>query len=265
MSPQPIDSVPASELTSLFVLSLPRSLSSHVYQVAVRLLGLRSPAWTTSGEILNVDRMAAFTGHCDGAGAKFTHPLRNPLLCVQLCEFLDHVTQSTGYAYKDVVQPLVVTHWPGLQDFEVLRIDRPLTDIAYAMLHKGWHYPTAASLNLLTVDTQVSQSSLLRHLRRSRRPSLEDLVADLVEGLVRARRSLDRVRATTIEFDDLITNPNTLVNALEALYPGVQLDPAPFALRNTAKGLAVLRRRETPAYREIEQVVRECEEKIPIG
>lgn len=264
MTPSPDDFAHSSELTSLFVVGLPRSLSSHVYQSAARLLGLRSPIWTTSGEILNIDRMAAFTGTHDG-GEKFTHPLRNPLLSAQLCEFLDHVAQPTGYAYKDVIQPLVVARWPRLQTLKVLRINRPLSDVAYAMLHKGWHYPTAASLNLLSTDQRSGQSSLFRYLRRSRQPTLEVLVSDVVEGLVRARRSLDEIPAATVKFDDLITNPRALVDALESLYPGVRVGPPPPSLRNTPKGLAVLHRRETPAYREIEEVVRECEEKIPIA
>lgn len=263
MTPSPDDLAPASDLTSLFVVSLPRSLSSRVYQDAVRLLGLRSPLWTTSGEILNIDRMAAFTGIGDGGGEKFTHPLRNPLLAAQLCEFLDHVAQPKGYAYKDVIQPLVVARWPRLQTLKVLRINRPVPDVAYAMLHKGWHYPTAASLNLLSADQRDGRPALLRRLRRSRQPSLEVLVADVVEGLVRARRSLNEIPAATVEFDDLITNPRALVDALESLYPGVRVGPPPPPLRDTPKGLAVLHRRETPAYREIEEVVRECERKIP--
>ena len=47
----------AEELGSLFVVSLPRSLSSFLYVAAARAIGLAEPAWTSDGEILNRDRV----------------------------------------------------------------------------------------------------------------------------------------------------------------------------------------------------------------
>ena len=47
----------AEELSSLFVVSLPRSLSSLLYVAAARAIGLSQPAWTSDGETLNRDRV----------------------------------------------------------------------------------------------------------------------------------------------------------------------------------------------------------------
>ena len=46
-----------AELGSLFVVSLPRSLSSLLYVAAAHALGLAEPTWTSDGEILNRDRV----------------------------------------------------------------------------------------------------------------------------------------------------------------------------------------------------------------
>ena len=47
---------------SLFVLSLPRSLSTLLYHAAREAMTLCEPAWTSDGEILNADRYALYQG-----------------------------------------------------------------------------------------------------------------------------------------------------------------------------------------------------------
>ena len=42
---------------SLFIVSLPRSLSSQTYELCTKAIGLKEPRWTTHGEILNADRV----------------------------------------------------------------------------------------------------------------------------------------------------------------------------------------------------------------
>src|SRR5580704_16991905 len=104
---------------SLFIISLPRSLSSLVHHQSAAALGLRSPTWTSAGVILNGERLAV-SGAADGP--RFTLP-ENQFLCEQLWEFLDAVAQPAGYCYKDVVQPFIVSHWLQKQELCVLRIE----------------------------------------------------------------------------------------------------------------------------------------------
>ena len=59
-------------MRSLFVVSLPRSLSSLLYVAASRALGLAEPGWTTDGEILNRDRVPRRLQHLAPADERFT-------------------------------------------------------------------------------------------------------------------------------------------------------------------------------------------------
>jgi hypothetical protein len=117
-------------MKSLFVLALPRSLSTLIYHTARQALGLQEPSWTMDGEILNIDRMAHYRGLRFDEGVKFTTPEADPDLFRKLTDFLSQVTVSKGFAYKDVVHPFVVSAWPGLRNFCVLRIQPTLADVA---------------------------------------------------------------------------------------------------------------------------------------
>ena len=49
-------------MKTLFIISLPRSLSSLVFEVARLSLDLIEPSWTSHGEIMNNDRYIHYTG-----------------------------------------------------------------------------------------------------------------------------------------------------------------------------------------------------------
>lgn len=256
-------------LASLFVLGLPRSLSTHVYHVARRSLGLAAPSWVMDGEILNVDRMASYLGPRVDECAKFTTEDAEPALFRQVTEFLDQVAHRDGFIYKDVIQPFVVAAWVGLSDFRVLRLKRPLTDIAYSMLHRGWYYPAAAALSdpirVSASYRQRQQSSAVRWPFRKDREQvrLERLVVSLVDGLVRADRCLDQIDATVVHYDDIVTRgPTVIHHALQELYPEIDVASCDRTDRAFAETSTVfLRRRDSPAYRELAEFVQDYERK----
>jgi len=221
-------------LKSLFVVSLPRSLSSLVYRVAARALGLAEPIWTMDGEILNVDRLAHYRGPRFDEGAKFTTRERDPVLFQKLTDFLGEVVVPRGYAYKDVVHPFVVAEWAGLQRFGVLAIQRDVCDVAYAMLERRWFYPKEAA-------------------RRGTDPELA-----VIEGLLRAEAALATAPGAVIRYDDLIADEQALRGVLRSLYPTAELAPIRyidehFALQRDLQ----LRRRRSARYHEIQRKIEE--------
>jgi hypothetical protein len=185
---------------SLFVIALPRSLSTLVYEQCCAALGLRSPGWTSAGEILNGDRVAISAERPSSENPKLTPP-ESRYASERLGEFLDDVVAPTGRAYKDVVQPFVVTRWLAGRDLAVLRVRRSLVDVAWSMQRAGWWYPER-------VATEG-----------------EDRLDRLLSGLLRASRALDAVPAETVELEDLLRSEEPLRAALRHLYPGRDVPP----------------------------------------
>jgi hypothetical protein len=169
------------------------------------MLGLREPSWTGAGEVLNVDQYAAYRGSRHDECAKFTRRDRDPALFGQLTEFLETAVRPRGFAYKDVIQPFVVTEWSGLRQLRVLHVHRDPAEVACAMLRQGWFYPASAG------DSKTRN-------RSSRLVMLEAFVA----GLLAAERALAQAPATRIEFDDTISDPRALAAALRELYPDIE-------------------------------------------
>ena len=136
---------PTEELCSLFVVALPRSLSSVLYVAAARAVGLTQPGWTSDGEILNRDRVSRRLQSLAPTGERFTLPGSVPGVFASMSSYLDQVALRQGCAYKDVVQPFVVGGWDGLCDFKVLKVRRNVAEVAYAMLKRQWLYPAQAA------------------------------------------------------------------------------------------------------------------------
>ena len=112
----------APDLHSLFVVSLPRSLSSLLYDAAAISLGLAQPGWTTDGEILNRDRVPKRLQDLAPADERFTLLSSAPDAFSDMTQFLDRTALRQGFAYKDVVQPFVIGGWEGLGEFKVLKV-----------------------------------------------------------------------------------------------------------------------------------------------
>jgi len=214
---------------SLFVVSLPRSLSSRIHRAAREALGLQDPAWTSSGEILNGDRFVLHGGSPHDSCRKYVREEDDRRAFAALGQFLSHVVQPRGFAYKDVAQPFVAARWLIQSDLPILRIRRPLADIAWSMLAQGWLYPA-----------------------RGRKGNVA-----LIQGLAEAERALAALPGEVVDYDDLIASETALETVLVNLYSDRKIGPVRYLDDGFAKRRdAVLRRREEPRYRELEEEVR---------
>lgn len=220
-------------MRSLFIVSLPRSLSSLLYQTLRPALGLAEPVWTSDGEVLNLHRFAHLPDEVEVEGLRFTERSRNPERFDRLLAFLDQATVGEGFLYKDVVQPFVVARWLPASGMAALRIERPLADVAFAMSDRGWFYPRAAA-------------------DRDGGPERE-----LVAGLARAQRALAALPCPVVRFDELIHSEEPLAAALRVLYGDGA--PAPRYLGGGFHAVReeVLRRRETERWRRLAEMAGE--------
>lgn len=188
---------------SLFIIGLPRSLTSLVYGVASSALSLEEPQWTSVGEILNGDRLVTSGNDCQSA-PKFTRP-DSHFTFSQLCSFFNNVVQDYGYAYKDVVQPWVSAHCLAKRSLAVLRVVRPVHEVASRMHDLGWHYP------LNKTEQQLTDSAKQTLALESR---LEEALAQSVH-----------LHSVSVNYHDLIYDETVLSHALQTLYPEHDIPP----------------------------------------
>ena len=182
-----------SELDSLFVVALPRSLSSIIYQAARRCLALQEPRWTSDGEFLNADRFVLIPASPD-VGQKYITRGSDGALFPRISEFADQIVVPRGFAYKDVVQPFLIQQWLKSNPFPVLKVKRNVADVALSMLAHHWHYPARLF------------------------PRAETIEMGVVQGLLRAQDALDSIVGIEVDFDALIADEEYLYCALASLY-----------------------------------------------
>jgi hypothetical protein len=228
------------ELCSLFVVSLPRSLSSLLYSTAAHAIGLAEPRWTSDGEILNRDRVPRRLQCLAPADERFTLLGSAPAVFVDMTNYLDRTALRQGFAYKDVVQPFVVGGWDGLGDFKVLKVHRDVAEVAYTMLKREWLYPARAA------------SAFDAH------PWM------LVEGLLRAEAVLEALPGETVEYAEAVLGHEPLENALQRLYPDVSLAPVRYIDRGFARTRRSLEaeRRSSLVLRRLEWIVAEVRDRL---
>jgi hypothetical protein len=224
----------AQQLNSLFVVSLPRSMSSLTYHIARIALGLNIPSWTSDGEILNVDRYAFFSGPTHDMGVKFTVEENDPALFQKMRDFLSQAAAARGFAYKDVIQPFVVSEWLRSTEFRVLSIKRNLTDVIYSMLAQKWFYPKSAARG------EGDEMDLL------------------IEGIIRADRALDATAAERVDYDDLVADESALRNALAKLYPEAAMRGFQFNSSFHKTRDSVLQRRTTDQYKMLNEKIQKA-------
>ena len=222
-------------MRSLFIVSLPRSLSTVIHYQCSLALRLRAPAWVDGGEVLNPDRNFIFPASSANEADKFTRP-EEIVRFAQLTEFLDDVINPHGCVYKDVVQPFVVSQWLRRRDLAVLHIRRPVAEVAWAMLKRGWMYPGNAE----------SPDRSERHR--------------LITGLAKAARVLEKINAEHLDFDQLISSEAGLKAALQRLYPELQIPSINYIDRNFRERSATLKskRCEDLEWQAFQQEVTEC-------
>lgn len=220
-------------MRSLFIVSLPRSLSSLLYGSIRSALGLAEPVWTSDGEVLNLHRFAHVPEGVEIEGLRFTRPSPDPSSFERLVAFLDQAVVRDGYLYKDVVQPFVAARWLSASGLPALRIERPVADVAYAMADRGWFYPRTAA------------------------DSGDGPEEELVAGLARAARALAQVPGPVVRYDDLIHDEEPLAAALRSIYGAV---PVPRYLDDGFQEVRdeVLRRRATERWARLAQAAREA-------
>jgi len=228
------------ELRSLFVVSLPRSLSSLLYVAAARAIGLDQPTGTSDGEILNRDRMPRPQQHLAPASERFTLLGPAPDAFAGLTGYLDRSAVRQGFAYKDVVQPFVIGGWEGLGDFRVLKVRRDLAEVAYTMLKREWLYPAHAAS---VFDAHPWA---------------------LVEGLVRAEAVLDALPGETVEYAHAVLGHQPLEAALRRLYPDAPFTPVGYIDRRFARtrGRLEAERRNSLVFRRLEWIVSAVRERL---
>jgi hypothetical protein len=227
---------------SLFIVALPRSLTSLVYHAARGAVALRQPEWTTDGEILNVRRFALLAEEGTVEGVRYVERERDGERFDRLLAFLGQVACAEGFAYKDVIQPYVVAEWLAARPVRVLYIERPVPDVAYAMLERGWHYPARPD------GPEPGQPY------PGSDPDSEaeaDLERRLVAGLLRARGALAAVADQWVHYDELIHDETPLWDALRSLY-GAEVR-RPHYLDEDFSGVRekILGRRATERYRRL--------------
>ena len=230
----------ADELGSLFVVSLPRSLSSLLYVAAARALGLAEPAWTSDGEILNRERVPRRMHSLTPAGERFTLLGSAPDAFASMTSYLDHAALRQGFAYKDVVQPFVIGGWEGLGDFKVLKVRRNVAEVAYTMLKRKWLYPARAA------------------------SVFEAHPWALVEGLVRAEAVLDALPGETIDYAEAVLDHDPLERALRRLYPDARVAPLGYIDHGFARTRRRLEaeRRDSLVFRRLEWIVSAVRERL---
>lgn len=230
----------SEDVRSLFVVSLPRSLSSLLYVAAAQAVGLVEPTWTSDGEILNRDRVPRWHQSHAPADERFTLLGSAPDSFASMTTFLDSTAVRHGHAYKDVVQPFVIGGWEGLSEFRVLKVRRNVAEVAYAMLKRQWWYPSRAA------------------------SVFEVRPWSLVEGLVRAEAVLEALPGETVEYVDAIIDPDPLHAALRRLYPEASLPEPHYIDRRFIRHRRKLEadRRDSLLYRRIEWIVSAVKERL---
>jgi len=234
------ESTHAEELRSLFVVSLPRSLSSLLYVAAARAIGLAEPAWTSDGEILNRERVPRRLQCLAPADERFTLLGSAPVAFAGMTTYLDSTALRQGFAYKDVVQPFVIGGWEGLGDFEVLKVRRNVAEVAYTMLKRKWLYPARAAS---VFDAHPWA---------------------LVEGLVRAEAVLDALPGETVEYADAVLDHDPLEAALRRMYPDAPVAPLRYidhGFTRTRRRLEA-ERRDSLVFRRLEWIVSAVRERL---
>jgi hypothetical protein len=228
------------DVRSLFVVSLPRSLSSLLYVAAAQAVGLAEPAWTSDGEILNRDRIPRRLQSRAPADERFTLLGSSPDSFTRMTSYLDTTAVRQGHAYKDVVQPFVIGGWDGLSDFKVLKVRRNVAEVAYAMLKRQWWYPARAA------------------------SVFEVRPWSLIEGLVRAEAVLEALPGESVEYADAIIDPDPLHAALRRLYPVASFHEPHYIDRRFIRTRRRLEaeRRDSLLYRRIEWIVTAVRERL---
>lgn len=228
---------------SLFVLALPRSLSSLIFHAARIALGHTAPTWTTDGELLNLDRFGVGVPSHRVAD-KYRQLHTSPRAFDALQDFLDRHVAGTGHVYKDVVQPFACAAWLGAGRLPVLKLRRDPAEVALSMRDRDWRYPAGvASLAISRDDPDTA----------------------LVEGLLRAWRAIDAVPGATLDYDAACDDESAFLDALARAHPQARIARIGYIDDEFRKARQAQRaRRDTAAYRRMADRVARVREALDV-
>jgi len=220
-------------MRSLFILSLPRSLSSQTYEWVRRSTRLKTPRWCTDGEFLNVDRYVHLAEGSDDSGLKLMRPDVHAIKFREMYTFAEEIVREEGYVYKDVVQPYLMRSFLQKNDFPVLKIKRSLADVAWSMQRKNWYYPSQLSENTSGLEA-------------------------LIRGLATMRDCLQSIPGETITFEEILRDERRLYHKLSQLYPYENLKWVRYMdAEFKAQRKVILERRAQTSYGEIMGMIRD--------
>jgi len=216
------------KIPSLFILSLPRSLSSDLYHLSSQALGLAKPTWTTDGEILNKDRVHPGMPYTPSTFLKYTTKNQNAESFSTMQSYLNHLVQPVGHIYKDVVQSFVMEEWLSVHpELKVLIIERNVIDVAHAMLMREWYWPGDIIEN-----------------------SSPNIFSKIVFGLKTAEATLKKVNGLSIKYEEFIENETILQKALQSLYPEIEVPLIPYLTEEFVAYRAVVKKRASTKLHE---------------
>ena len=145
--------------------------------------------------------------------------------------------RADGFAYKDVVQPFIVSRW--LREHpttRVLKIVPNLAHVAFAMLARRWLFPTTVAIDGTCLEERM------------------------MSGLLQASAALEAVPGEQVAYDDLLDGFGSLREALSRLYPGKAVDALPVDADFETGRAAVLNRRASPLFQSLQTTERRMRE-----
>ena len=133
-------------MNSLFIVGLPRSLTSVTYHLARKALGLQQPGWVTDGELLNTHRYLFAPA---SETSRFITAKEFSTQFNAASSYLTASVQLQNYIYKDATQPFVISDYLTKTEITIIHIKRSVVDVALRMFRQGWLAPDQSLLTTL--------------------------------------------------------------------------------------------------------------------
>jgi len=227
-------------MKSLLIVGLPRSLTSKSYKIACESLeNVLTPCGANAGEILNYQPKSPSGMTLETTGPFYS---QDPKLIDSQIEYI--MEFRNNYIVKDVVQPFVIK---ALRErhpeaFNILRIDRMIQDVTYAMTMREWWYPLRA------VD-----EDLIKEAEKSN--GIDDkLLTAFINSLREAATCYDRLPKVT--FHSITKNEDAIPKTLREMgYQSKQVNYVTKRFKATRTNR--FDNRKTPYWKRIDKLFKE--------
>lgn len=184
--------------SSLLIVGLPRSMTTFVYLRCVEALPHMRPSDHRSGEILRLLPKDLWADYFARDFAECWQESKT-----QIDNYIDN------FIIKDVTNPyLLIRYCREFPDrFKVLRVSRPLPDVVYCWMRRGWFIHLCSNRNYAGCEDPIARLD-------ERGGNYE---RDMLDGAVEVDTALQELCHTSVDFDDMLAGPEALVAALERL------------------------------------------------